>query len=204
MDPLTTEELRTLCLAYGKCCYTDTKSQAAQLDALVEVTKECLRMKAHRLVRQAGGHPVLCTYQGDGTPLRTSMKRFFVKGFGADSHGPSAGRSGGQSAEVYSERAYYKCLKDPSNPMVAVMLKQSRPFGERKVAWNCFKAFEDFARSLRQMGCAGIAITHTCFDKANYQSLANMIDQQHAEYHKSRIGTLPEADVMHHALQDLS
>ena len=80
----------------------DPHEQRDEAECLAETLKRFLRAEAERLVAEAKGAPVLCSYSNDGTPLM-ARKRSVTQGVAGQ-----LSREGGESVELLCQRAIFR------------------------------------------------------------------------------------------------
>jgi hypothetical protein len=152
--------------------WSDAEKQ--EVRKLCEVGKSFLRQKLVALVKQAKGAPTLLSYSCDGTPL-TTKQRF------RSQLGEKAGRRvGGASQEFLVQQALVRFVDGKGVAHTGVAFRDTLPLTEGKSAWAIFAAAVDFLPTLREMGCASIAIQHVSFDRALHAPLSRRFQQHHA------------------------
>ena len=150
-----------------------TASDQREVDKLAEVIKRFSKDQAWQLVAAAGGHPVLCSYSNDGTPLM-AKQRFVTK------VGPATiVRQGGDDQELLVQRAIFQYV-DSAGCHIAGQFAAPMPLTKGKTGAAIFAASLAFVKTIRQMGHRGIAVQHYVFDRAIHSYLYRRFRQQHS------------------------
>ena len=148
-----------------------------------------LESKVSNLVEMAGKLelPLLRSYGSDGTPLSVSYGQSFTA---TSSPGKKvhAYRYGKGSQEYLVQSCTYRYYDLSGESHLAMFVKSPVPLTSGKSAGALFACGQKFSPTLRQAGHRGIAIEHTCFDRACQQPLARL----HAQFHKAAAKQYPK------------
>ena len=156
---------------------------APELDTCM---KFCEVVKAHqqhsvaKLITHAHGHPLLCSYTSDATPLRTRVR--FMNPGGKTATLPLV-REGKALHEYLLERSFFKKLDKDGVAVPQVIITEPRVLSEGKTSWNLYTAAELSSPHLKSRGHTGISISHYCFDRLAYSALSRKLLQRHALFH---------------------
>ena len=153
----------------------------SRMARLCESGKELLISKAHELVSEAGGRPVLFHYSADGTPLATRQR--VVAEVGRERRVSMQGRA---TEEYLVQHAFYRHIGLDEKSRTAVVLRDPLPLTNGKGVLACFSAALAYIVHPRDMGHHGICISHYTFDRALYTGMEKLFRKHHA--HMNSLG----------------
>ena len=175
---------------FKRCCLPTaviSKTDRIKAQTLCEVTKAFLWARAHGLVEQAHGRPILYTYASDGTPALltgrvvggVALRRRFV-------------RKHKSGIELLVERAMLKTTNSSGQPIMACLMSDPTPMGNGKTAWHHVDACIKYFPLLRQCGHTGICVQHYSWDRAVFGPAARSVEGYHALQYEAMRADEPE------------
>ena len=139
-----------------------------------EACKEVLHCAVVDLIKASAGRPILNSKSADGTPcsvrVRTQASR---------PSGSKVTRSGKHSVELLVKNQFLRCYIN-GKPLTKVLLQEPMPLDHGKPCPAQFEACRKDWKSLRQLGHAGPAIEHYCFDRFGISGHERLWRQWHA------------------------
>ena len=186
------DEVKQLC----KASLTHHPAFMLRSQKICEIGKMLLKMKAQRLVNNAGSMPLLRSYASDGTPLSTkTVVTKKVKDV------PSVKRTAKGSSEYLVQTCYYRYYDMLGQHHTSVAIRDPLPLTNGKTAQALFAAGLEFQPTLRQSGHKGLIIEHCVFDRLAYGPLSRL----HKQAHQADASTalLDESETMSKELLEL-
>ena len=170
--PFAISEIKKLAKASGFL----EKNSEYQLGIACEASKEMLRTRAKLLLQEAGRGAVLTSKSCDGTPLVTTVhtRGKMSTGERVDAHG-RAGR------EFLVSNQFFRSRRADGSWNTAVALSEPVVLAHGKSANAILEASRVGWKTLRQMGHAGPAVEHYCWDRAGITALERLTRQWHLD-----------------------
>ena len=185
---------RDACRNFLSICKPVTVSERNKLFRVVEVVKRQLQLNCTRLVSNSGGLPILCLYQGDGTPKKISMSSgTFGTGSEQESDAPKEQRSGSVSVEFFSQVVFLKTIDVDNRYHIAPLVNDPRPLYNGKSTWFLHSAAAGMAPLLCEIRPGGINISAYVLDRGVFSSLGTTLHNRHTVFlNKQSQGANPE------------
>lgn len=178
------DRIRDLTVA-GKPC---TAPDMAETRKIVDCLIDCLREKAHTMIRSNTDGACMIAYASDGwSGSIQSMTR------ASDGHHLVVTRRGKRRHEFLLERAFVRTLRPDGTHHMKVLLDRPRGLGAGKTAWNMFSGAIEFVETLRVQGCRGVSIQFYCMDKLHHGAFTRYMRGRHALQYREEFSAL-EAD----------
>ena len=155
------------------------KDGTATASRVCEVGKAVLQTAAAELVETARGAPILNSKSAGGTPI--SVVACYQRRLPS---GKKIKRSGRAGEEFLVKNQFLRALL-PGRAVTRVLLQEPQVLSNGKSARAIFEACKKHWRSLREMGHAGCAVEHYCYDRCGLTAHERFWRQWHAETSRS-------------------
>ena len=159
---------------FCKACYSLEGTDITKAATLAEVCKAHMQAKALEAVGRAQGIPMLQTYASDGTRMTSKYK---IRK--SSSSGKDAQKTGTETNEYLVQHEFIRYVSATGKAIDHAVLQDPLPMKHGKGGNECFTAFVEFQRPLRNMGHTGITIQHHAFDRALFSILSRLVSQWH-------------------------
>jgi hypothetical protein len=135
-----------------------------RIAVIVEGCKDYLKSLVLQWIGQRQHEPILISTQADGTWSKTVERHKTTAG------DKSVIRSGGQGADIYLQRCFFK--SNAGDTLILIDEPKAMILG--KSSWHCFAANQTLFTNARCDGHLGVAINFYCYDRAQFSSLMNI------------------------------
>ena len=140
-----------------------------------EIGKEVLGSSATELIQKVNGSPMLSSKSADGTPISVMHRTEHVL-----PSGEKVARAGKKTCEFLVKNQFLRAAVPGGTVETRVLIQDPIPLDHGKSASAIFESCVKDWRSLRQMGHAGCAIEHYCFDRFAISAHERLWRQWHA------------------------
>ena len=127
-----------------------------------------MRAKCIQLIRDARDRPVLLSYSGDGTPIRTKVRS------AVGSQGVVCSRFGYNTQEYYIQNEFCLYFDCGDVPNIAVILGDPAPMTSGKTAPATAGFGVAFMLNPRHYGHEGPVVRHQAFDRCCYSAITRI------------------------------
>ena len=159
----------TLVRQWSRISTCHSKDDLRVLAVLVESGKAFLKRRAESFIKALDDRPLLMSYSGDGTPIKTKTSASF------SSDGTTVIRCGSGSQEYYVHNCFLMCMSTDRKLSGVAILDEPRPMTNGKASPACASFAREMLPKPRELGHGGVLIRHLTFDRAMYSAVCRIL-----------------------------